>query len=236
MMQLQHNVVNLLYTVKGIIETYLVDVEEGRYDDARARLAQADKVIRKSYSQVDGAIRITRRLSSVLRASERGCEYGAKSSISESWQDVRRLLAKEFRLDIVEIIDRIPEEFPALACGMKDLKEILYNLTKNALQAIGIQGKLVIRAQIKLGMDGKSHAVVSISDTGPGLSGNRLAQLFKPFYSTKSVDQGNGLGLYLTKELVSKNRGSIEVTSFEGCGTTFALTFLLAEQPLAAGV
>ncbi len=68
-------------------------------------------------------------------------------------------------------------------------------------------------------------AVITVSDTGPGIPEECLAKLFSPFYTTKPEGVGNGLGLYLTRELVLKNKGQIKVSSFPLMGTSFTLEF-----------
>ena len=72
--------------------------------------------------------------------------------------------------------------------------------------------------------------MITLSDTGPGIPKDQLPYIFHPFFTTKAEGQGNGLGLYLTKELVRKNGGRITVSSFEGSGTTFTLEFPLAPR------
>lgn len=67
--------------------------------------------------------------------------------------------------------------------------------------------------------------VVKIRDNGPGMSEEIRKNIFKPFYTTK--EQGTGLGLYVTQQLVEKNRGRIRVESTLGVGTVFILSFYI---------
>ena len=73
------------------------------------------------------------------------------------------------------------------------------------------------------GVSGGDKVIITIQDTGPGISKNQLNHIFEPFYTTKS--SGTGLGLYVVKQLVEKNGGKIKVSSKEGFGATFSLIF-----------
>jgi len=87
------------------------------------------------------------------------------------------------------------------------------------------KGKLIIRAELAFSTKEDPHVAIHIADTGPGMAEEKLKRLFHPFFTTKENGAGNGLGLYLTRELVIKNRGEITASSFQGCGTTFSLEF-----------
>lgn len=137
-------------------------------------------------------------------------------------------LRKEISFTSVEMIERVPENFPPISCNRSDFREILYHLTRNALEAMNGIGKLVLRAQLSFSSDEKPCIVITLSDTGPGIAQLHLPNLFKPFFTTKRELGGNGLGLYLTKMLVLRNGGKIAVSSFKDSGTTFTLEFPLA--------
>ena len=64
---------------------------------------------------------------------------------------------------------------------------------------------------------------ILVKDNGPGIPSDRIKQIFEPFYTTK--EEGTGLGLYITKQLVEKNGGKISVKSKIGEGTKFVLEF-----------
>jgi CheY-like chemotaxis protein len=69
------------------------------------------------------------------------------------------------------------------------------------------------------------HAIVSIADTGRGMSAEVQRLAFEPFFTTRASEGGSGLGLSLAQEIVHRYRGSITVVSREGAGTTFTLSF-----------
>ncbi len=230
MLELQHNIVSLLYSIKGMIESHLVQVEEGRIEKGEEGLRRAEEVLRKACSQADRALGITKRLGFALRAEKRTLTELCQVSVKEAWGHTLELLGKEGVLDGAEIVNRLRDDFPAIRCDPNEFKEVLYHLSKNALQAMKAGGKLVIRGQLGLSSEEEPQAVIGLSDTGPGIPPERLTCLFRPFYTTQPDGRGNGLGLYISRELVAKNHGKIMASSFPGLGTTFLLEFPLAQK------
>ena len=223
----RHNVVNILYMIKGMSESHLAQVQEGRFQDSDNRMQHAEEILKKARLQAEQALQITKRIGEVFAAREQDQSFSSRACLQDIWRKVRHLLDREFAPHGIEIIERIPEDFPPLKCRPEELREILYCLAKNSFQAMNSEGKFVIRAQIGFNVREESFAMIGLSDSGPGIPSQKMKNLFRPFFTTKGPEEGNGLGLYLVKELVSKNNGSITASSFEGCGATFSLNFSL---------
>jgi signal transduction histidine kinase len=99
------------------------------------------------------------------------------------------------------------------------LKQAIINIISNSYQAMeGTDGMIGITTRYD---DGR--AIVSIEDTGPGISDHDMERIFEPFFTTKAM--GNGLGLTITKKMVEDLGGKISVSSRRGKGTIFALSF-----------
>jgi PAS domain S-box-containing protein len=97
------------------------------------------------------------------------------------------------------------------------IRQVLAILVSNAVDAAPVGGKLVIRALEQAGETG-----FAVEDNGQGMSVTMQARLFEPFFSTKG-DLGNGLGLYISREIVERHKGRIEVKSAEGTGTSMTV-------------
>ena len=106
----------------------------------------------------------------------------------------------------------------------RQLQEILFNLIRNAGQAIGQKGKVTVRAE-RNGAAGAGRVAIHITDTGCGIPPQNLQRLFTPFFTTKGEGKGTGLGLFVIKRLVERNEGTISVSSEVGKGTTFTVEF-----------
>ncbi|MEW6416844.1 MAG: PAS domain S-box protein [Nitrospirota bacterium] len=94
------------------------------------------------------------------------------------------------------------------------MKEALLNILKNAVQAVGSNGKILIKTYIK-----DNNAVVEIKDTGAGIAEEDLPFIFDPFFTTKRT--GTGLGLAITHRIIEEHSGNIEVESKPGAGSIF---------------
>jgi PAS domain S-box-containing protein len=107
-----------------------------------------------------------------------------------------------------------------------ELRQVMANLLANSLDAIGQNGRIVLRASASVDpIDGRRRVRITVSDYGHGMISATTKQIFNPFFTTKG-SVGIGLGLWVCKQLVEKNGGSIRVrSSMEGerRGTTFSM-------------
>ncbi len=111
---------------------------------------------------------------------------------------------------------------------LKHMRQILWNLLRNAAQAIDGKGK--IEATLKRD---NGRAEIKIEDDGRGMSEEIQKNIFDPFFTTRS--QGTGLGLSIVHRLLESYGGQIEVTSCEGRGTALTLSLTTIEEPGADG-
>jgi len=248
MRDLQHNVISVLYSIKGLIEVYF-DKQAGHAEEnSRAGDMTAERVcgcdagelLRRIYSQTDRALQMTQRIRVAMKMGENVNERLVPVSVRNSWQEVVAAMRKQYCLNgELEFLSHIPDDFPDILCQRQEFTEILYCLADNAVHAMKTEksfvgkcpaGKLIIRASLSSAAGGDPFANIVIADTGPGISEVMLNRLFEPFTSTKPLGEGNGFGLCIVKGLVRKNGGSITVSSFPGCGTTFSLSFSVAKS------
>jgi signal transduction histidine kinase len=110
----------------------------------------------------------------------------------------------------------------------EQLRRIFLNLFKNSLEACGgsdTPSSVEVRVQ-----ESGAETVLTVVDTGCGMSAETADRVFDPFYTTKG-SRGTGLGMCIVRSLVEANRGTIEVQSETGRGTTIVLRFPRAETP-----
>ena len=113
---------------------------------------------------------------------------------------------------------------PAIKADANQLQQVLINLLFNASEAMPGGGEVTIRAA----RDGADTVVISVSDTGVGISEAALPNIFRPFFTTKQK-KGMGLGLSICERIVRAHGGRIAVHTAPGRGTTFELHFPTAE-------
>jgi len=111
----------------------------------------------------------------------------------------------------------LPTDVPSISINEREIRQVILNLVRNAIEAMTEKGNLTIKTKaIKGGIQ------LVISDTGCGISKENLGKIFSPFYTDK--DNGTGLGLSVCLSIIERHQGSIEVESQEGVGTTFTIT------------
>ena len=120
--------------------------------------------------------------------------------------------------NIVINID-VREDVPVIHSDHGSLQQIFLNLVNNAFQAMNGGCRLDVIATRK----DERYVTIDICDNGCGIPEGGQKKIFEPFYSTKSVTGGTGLGLYITYGLVQKLKGDISVRSKTGEGTTFTV-------------
>jgi signal transduction histidine kinase len=106
------------------------------------------------------------------------------------------------------------------------LRQVLWNLLRNAVAAMPGGGRVGLSVSRRDRSNGNPEAVLSVSDTGIGIPPEDLEHIFEPFFSRR-VD-GTGLGLAITARIVEDHKGTIEVASEVGKGTTFVIRFAAA--------
>lgn len=126
---------------------------------------------------------------------------------------------------------KINENYPPelyMDCVPGKLNQLFVNLINNSIQAIDKQGEITISAYTK----NKENLVFEISDNGCGMDEETIAKIYDPFYTTKEVGKGTGLGLYIVHGIVGLHHGNIDVISEKLKGTTFKIEMPLKHAPL----
>ncbi|RPE10390.1 two-component system sensor histidine kinase NtrB [Paenibacillus polymyxa] len=109
---------------------------------------------------------------------------------------------------------KLEDHVTMLHLNPKEIKQLLLNLSRNAMEAMGEKGVLTISTH-----EEGDFVELEVRDTGPGIPPKQLEKLFQPFYTTKT--KGTGLGLALCQSIVERHHGTIAVDSVEGMGTQF---------------
>jgi len=125
----------------------------------------------------------------------------------------------------VELVRKLSPELPQITADPAQLNQLLVNLVVNALQAIQGRGKITVQTQSS---DQEVHLIVE--DTGTGMTDEVFEQVFIPFFTTKDVGHGTGLGLPVIHGIVTAHGGSINVESNVGRGSRFEIR-LPVEEP-----
>ncbi len=153
-------------------------------------------------------------------------KFVRKNDIDLKPQDIHALLddvidgilGDELTLSDTEITRQYDPDVPEIVTDANQLQQVILNIINNAVDAIGGKtGKIAISTKFD------RDVIISISDTGCGMTPEQMNQVFLPFFTTKEVGKGTGLGLSVSYGIVKNLGGTIEVESTPGKGSTFTI-------------
>lgn len=176
----------------------------------------ADDGAREAYAMLLGEIdRLALTVEELLTFARPRPPQREPMRLNRSVEDTIAFLSRQFEHARVESAMECDAALPELPLDPNKIRQLLYNLLLNALQAIVRNGKVTVRTR----WDGAtSVAVLEVSDTGPGIPAEIRERVFEPFVSTKAG--GGGLGLAIAKQIVDEHGGSIAFETSKQ-GTTF---------------
>lgn len=202
----------------------------------KSRVAKADNLsadlrrdielaLDKIESSVKRARRITHQLLSFSRQTEASIKEFNLSDLAAEVVELTRKVAAEHQAELTA------------ACEVKDMRvwsdpyqvrQVLINLVTNGLQAVSAGGTVALVVT-----GDEDNAVAIVKDDGPGIPPENLERIFEPFFTTKPPGEGTGLGLSVSRGMVEKLGGRIEVESKLGIGTVFRV--VLPRKPTQSG-
>ena len=133
---------------------------------------------------------------------------GIESTLSVIWNELK------YKAQVIKELG----DLPLVECYPQQLNQVFMNILINAVQAIKDHGEIRIRTRAV-----ENFVEIEIKDTGIGIPEVNLKKIYDPFFTTKEVGKGTGLGLNVSYNIVKRHNGSIEVESEMGRGTAFRI-------------
>jgi histidine kinase len=148
-------------------------------------------------------------------------------SVNDPIMNVVKIFGQQLKLQDIDLRFLSGKDMPTVLASPNRLEQVFFNLLSNARDAI-VQNReaLNINAGSQITVRSfslRGRAVISVSDTGIGISKDTRDKIFEPFFTTKEVGKGMGLGLAIVYEIVVEHGGEIRVHSGVGIGTTFVV-------------
>jgi len=147
------------------------------------------------------------------------------TSLNQIVDDALVFLAGRCARQRIEIIKSLTPDLPSVSCDAGQIHQVLVNLLVNAMQAMPKGGRITIHTST-----GDGVVVLGVEDTGVGMSRDVLRRIFLPFFTTKDVNEGTGLGLAVVHGIVSAHDGKIIVQSRKGEGSRFEVSLPLSPR------
>lgn len=190
------------------------------------------RVVTEVSGQVDRAAEIINRLRDFGRKADFTKE---RVEIKKSVRDVLAIIGHQLGLQNIKIDLDLDETLPPILVHNNRLEQVIFNLVTNASDAINQKGEASDGSNPRIitirSFRDKGRVAFTVSDTGIGIPEDVGDRIFEPFYTTKEVGKGMGLGLSIIYGIVRDYGGDIDVRSESGTGTTFKLTFPCAPTP-----
>ena len=173
------------------------------------------KALDKVEKSVERASRITHQLLGFVGKSESTL---SEVNLVELIEEAIHLISHEAQNRNIRIVRQMEPPPEPIWSDPYQLRQVLLNLLTNAIHAVNSEGTITIAIE-NVG----DCRTITVSDTGPGIPRENLDKIFEPFFSTKSPGKGTGLGLFVSRGIVEKLGGSIEVASKIGQGARFSV-------------
>ena len=188
--------------------------------DFRFSTEDLRSVIQESIEGVEQVDQIIRNLSDYsqgggLNHKSFNLNHGLENTLKLVWNELKH------KAEVEKELGSIPE----ILCCPQELNQVFMNLLINAAEAIPNKGKIWVRTYRK-----KDRIIVEVEDTGIGIIPENLGRVFDPFFTTKSDIKRTGLGLWVSKEIIKKHGGEIEVASVLGKRTKFLVDLPMTKQ------
>jgi len=156
-------------------------------------------------------------------------EFARPTPVTPQTTDVATLVAKTLKMidarlykQKVGLTEAVAPDLPPINADAQQLEQVLVNLYLNALDAMLAGGHLTVGAQLDGTGDLPNAVVITVADTGHGISGDDMQKIFQPFFTARKK-AGMGLGLSICERIIRNHGGKIEVETEQGQGTLFRI-------------
>jgi len=204
-----HELNNPINNISLTAETFLDEYSEGLDSEGKEMLLDI-------IAQVERANDIVRNLLDFSRTEESSF---SDLDIKDVINSTVKLIKNQIKFSGIKLNVMLNPDLPQIKGNFRSLQQVFLNLLINANQAMSGGGSIEIKAY----PESSRFVEIDVTDTGPGIPSEALEKIFEPFYTTKSIGTGVGLGLSVTYSLIKNHGGTIKVNSEVGRGTTFSV-------------
>jgi nitrogen fixation/metabolism regulation signal transduction histidine kinase len=203
-------IVSLTATIDGMLEGKKGHISQEQADDVRAAVS----AIRK---RSEGLMHFTESYRNLTRIPPPKFQLVDANDLAER---MRVLFQPVFEKKGIEFQAQLSSEPVIFQADVELMEQVIINLVKNAIDAVKEKERPLLTLHTQRSKEGK--ALIKVADNGTGIEKDMLEQIFVPFYTTK--DDGSGIGLSLSRQIMRMHKGRISVQSVPGEGTVFTLS------------
>ncbi|MGD8757355.1 MAG: ATP-binding protein [Deltaproteobacteria bacterium] len=217
-----HELNNPLASVSSLVQSAVETMEEASSEQAagsQARLEEREELIDDLKFSLKELNRAKDIVASLLGISRQTQEYSEPVILNDVSRNALKVLYNQYKRTGIEMIEAYEDDLPEIRGNFSNLGQVCLNIITNAIQAVDSgQGRISLRTRYD---QGKGMVIFECEDNGPGISEEVMKDIFKPFYTTKEVGKGTGLGLYISYEIVRRHNGNIFANNNARGGATF---------------
>jgi len=220
---------NNLHAVILNYATFVTDELSGEIEAGAVRWEQTRRDVEQIRRAAAMATKLTRQL---MTFAEQDIVQPEAVDINGVVRGVQRALSARVG-PAIEVVVRLAENLPQVQADRGHVEQVLVNLTDNAVDSMPHGGRLTIetvkvddlRAQAADDLPVGTYVRLRVSDTGSGIAEDILDRVFDPFFTSKPVGQGAGLGLAVVYAILDRSGGGVDIESTPGGGTTVTALF-----------
>lgn len=179
-------------------------------------------------TQIDRCSRIT---ASILKFGRQGESKPAPMDLTATVPEIVRMVQKKAEVHGIRLQRDLPDSPVDVLADASRLQQVLLNLLNNAMDAViqrhGTEGGAI---SVRLASENNGTALIEIGDNGIGIAPENIKKVFTPFFTTKPVGQGTGLGLSVCYGIIRQMGGKMEVSSTVDQGTEFSIMLPVIER------
>jgi PAS domain S-box-containing protein len=169
-------------------------------------------------------------VSNLLLFSRRSHQQTSTVNLAKELENSLEFVSYHLRSHRIEVETDFAEDLPTVQADTQQLRQVFLNLLTNAGDAMPDGGTLTVRAKQQVLETAAKAVMIEFSDTGFGIEPENLPKLWEPFFTTKPEGKGTGLGLPICRRAVEEHRGSIDIESLPGVGTTVRIVLPAMER------
>ena len=173
----------------------------------------------------EGLDRIKKIVIDLKNFAHPGKEKPELININDGLESTLNVVSNELKYKAT-VTKELGETAPVMAVPQQ-INQVFLNILVNAAQAMDEMGEIKIKS-----WHDKTHTFVTISDTGCGISQENINKIFDPFFTTKKMGEGTGLGMNIAYNIIQKHKGTINIESTPGKGTTFTISLPAVQEDL----
>jgi len=221
-----HELNNPLTSVSSLVQSTIEDLVQ--ISDKVALDEELIDDLKFAHKELDRTRDI---VSSLLGLSRQTQTYTEPVNLNMVVTDALRILYNEYKNYNLKISENYDSDLPDIQGNFANLGQVALNIIKNAIYAVADnKGTIFLTTRY----DKDAHQVVfTCRDTGPGIDKSIQKDIFKPFFTTKAVGKGTGLGLYICHEIVQKHGGVLSLEETDKQGTCFVMSLPTGAYPFS---